>query len=73
MSNGEKRTVRYSLYETIKQRAKDNGTDTVIESKVMLEELRKTSKKGVMIGCKEYIEILENIVKDEETKNVINK
>ena len=73
MTKGEKQTIRWSLYNTLNQKAKDNGTGMIAEIKEMIKEIEKSSKKSNKMGSKEYIEILNEMLKDEELKKVLNK
>ena len=73
MTKGEKQAIRWSLYNTLNQKAKDNGTGMIVEIKEMIEEIEKNSKKSTKMCSKEYIEILNEMLKDEELKKVLNK
>ena len=73
MTKKEKQTIRWSLYNTLSQKAKDNGTGIITEIKGMIEEIEKSSKKGAKLGSNEYVEILNEMLKDEEIKAVLNK
>ena len=68
MTQGEKRAIRYSLYQSLQAKAKDNKTSVLEEAQEMIKKLEKSNK----MGCKEYTEILKEIVKDEELKKIIN-
>lgn len=73
MTKGEKQAIRWSLYNTLNQKAKDNGTGMITEIKEMIKEIEKSSKKSTKMGSKEYIEILNEMLKDEKLKKVLNK
>lgn len=45
----------------------------IVEIKEMIKEIEKSSKKSTKMGSKEYIEILNEMLKDEELKKVLNK